>query len=148
MSNTYNLLNPLKKYDENIEWGGLLIEADNDRFVHLEKLYVERKETIKCLNVLVELDGPCSLSNIMKNNQIPNEIDFITIDVDGCDYHLWKDISKSYHPRIVCVEFNPTIPNNVYFIQEADIRIQQGSSLLAIVELGLFDLFIYQLLSF
>ena len=136
MSNTYILFN---YYDDDIEWVVLLIEADSDRFVHLEKLYFDKNDTITCLNELVELEGSNSLSNLMKSHikVSPNDIDFITIDVDGCDYHLWKDISKSYHPRVVCIEFNPTIPNNIYFIQEPDIRIQQGSSLLAIKELGI-----------
>lgn len=41
-----------------------------------------------------------------------------------------------YNPRVVCIEFNPTIPNHIVFIQENDIQKQQGSSLLALVELG------------
>merc|ERR1712173_499156 len=34
------------------------------------------------------------------------------------------------------IEFNPSIPNNIVFVQPRDMSMQQGSSLLAIVELA------------
>ena len=37
---------------------------------------------------------------------------------------------------MVVIEFNPTVPNHVYFVQEENISIQQGSSLLALQTLG------------
>jgi hypothetical protein len=36
----------------------------------------------------------------------------------------------------VCVEFNPTIPTEVHFVQRPDPGVQQGASLLALTELG------------
>jgi hypothetical protein len=36
----------------------------------------------------------------------------------------------------VVIEFNPTIPNDVYFVQDADPEVHHGSSLLAMIELG------------
>ena len=42
-----------------------------------------------------------------------------------------------FRPQVVCIEFNPTIPNRVSFIQDADMRIYQGSSLLALTDLAL-----------
>jgi len=36
----------------------------------------------------------------------------------------------------VVVEFNPSIPNHISFIQSRDMRVQQGSSIKALVELG------------
>jgi hypothetical protein len=37
---------------------------------------------------------------------------------------------------IVCIEFNPTIPTEIDFVQAADPSINHGSSLLALVKLG------------
>ena len=36
----------------------------------------------------------------------------------------------------MCIEFNPSIPNDVVFVQEATCAVHKGSSLLAIIELG------------
>jgi hypothetical protein len=66
----------------------------------------------------------------------PLDFDFLSIDVDGADYHIWKSCHNHYTPRVVCIEFNPTIPNDVVFIQEPDCSIHKGSSLLALIELG------------
>ena len=58
---------------------------------------------------------------------LPYQFQLLSIDVDGCDYHVWNSLDISvYQPQVVCIEFNPTIPNRVKFIQEADIRIYQG----------------------
>jgi hypothetical protein len=35
--------------------------------------------------------------------------DFLSIDIDGNDYHAWHAI-KNYQPKILMIEFNPTIP--------------------------------------
>jgi hypothetical protein len=128
LSNTYSILN-----EKN--WSGLLIEADTLRYQELKELYLNR-EDILTLNSLVSFDGENSLSSILQKNNI-KEIDFLTIDIDGNDYHIWKSLDNTtYKPLVVCIEFNPTIPNNVLYIQEPNMKIQHGSSLLALTELG------------
>ena len=52
-----------------------------------------------------------------ENNFIIN-FDFLSIDVDGCDYYLFESLTK-YKPKLICIEYNPTIPNDVEFIQES-----------------------------
>jgi hypothetical protein len=43
---------------------------------------------------------------------------------------------ERYRPRLVVVEFNATIPNDIDWVQEADPDVHQGSSLAAFVRLG------------
>jgi hypothetical protein len=59
----------------------------------------------------------------------------LTIDIDGNDYHIWDSMQK-YQPKVVIIEYNPTIPNDIKFIQEANFDVNQGSSLRAKIELG------------
>jgi hypothetical protein len=42
---------------------------------------------------------------------------------------------QKYEPKIICVEFNPTIPNEIIYIQPRNFKIKRGSSARAIVEL-------------
>jgi hypothetical protein len=76
-----------------------------------------------------------NLDVILAGTPVPKDFDFLSIDVDGNDYHLWKAIS-SYSPKVVCIEFNPTIPTDVSFLQPADPSVRQGAGLLPLVELG------------
>ena len=65
----------------------------------------------------------------------PIDLDLLSIDVDGNDWQIWKAI-EVYRPRVVLIEFNPSIPNEVYFVQSADTSVNQGNSLRAMIELG------------
>jgi hypothetical protein len=111
------------------------LEANSERAEQLAKLYEDRPD-IKTLSVLVEIDGENSLSGLLRGVSVSADFDFLSIDIDGADYHMWKSLKSEYAPRVVCIEFNPTIPNDVVFIQEPDCSIHRGSSLLALVELG------------
>jgi hypothetical protein len=127
-SNTYTLLNDKK-------WGGLLVEANPERAEGLRKMYADRPD-VGCCDCLVELNGPNALTKFLKEFHVKKDFDFLSIDVDGADYHLWKSLGDEFTPQVVCIEFNPSIPNHIYFVQEDNIQIQQGSSLLALTELA------------
>jgi hypothetical protein len=128
LSNTFTLLN-------SHGWSGLLVEAELSRFEILNATYATR-ENVHCVSQLVDFEGENSLKSLMRDNNVPVDMGFLCIDVDGADYHLWKSISDEFRPIVVCIEFNPTIPNDVFFVQAPQINIQQGSSLLAIKELA------------
>lgn len=129
LSNTYHLLNDLG-------WSGILVEAEPERCNSLKQLYAARAGPVCCLNALVDLEGPNSLQSLLRENNCPSEPNFVSIDIDGADFHLWKSIGLHYKAHVVCIEFNPSIPNSIYYVQANDVRVQQGSSLLALVELG------------
>lgn len=126
-SNTWNLIN-------NKGWRALLIEADHTYFEKLQKLY-ESNPSVQCLNTFVSFEGENSLDVLFARTTLPQNFDLISIDIDGNDYHVWESM-REYQPRVVVIEFNPTIPNDISFVQPRDMRVQQGSSLLALTELG------------
>lgn len=68
----------------------------------------------------------------------------IIIDVDGADYWLLHDLLKaSFRPQVICVEFNPSMPDDLIYIQPRNDNLRNGSSLSALVELA--SKFNYQL---
>lgn len=120
---------------ENKFYSAVLIEADKQRFEQLRRNYLNHPRVI-VLNKTVGWDCNNNLDQILKEvPEIPLDFDFLSIDVDGNDYHIWKAIVK-YKPKVICIEFNPTIPNEVIFIQPPNPNINQGASLSALVELG------------
>jgi hypothetical protein len=126
-SNTKNLI-------ETKDYSAILIEANKVKFAGLQKNYTQNKNVI-AINRFVGFEKEDNLDQILKITPIPNDFDFLSIDIDGNDYHVWKAMSE-YNPKIVCIEFNPTIPTEIEFIQSADNSVRQGASLLSLVKLG------------
>jgi hypothetical protein len=127
LSNTRSLI-------ENAGYSSVQIEGSKTKFVELHKNYSSRKNVIT-VNAFVGYSESDSLDVILANLPVPHDFDFLSIDVDGNDYHIWKAISK-YRPKTICVEFNPTIPTEVKFVQRADPSVHQGASLFSLVELA------------
>lgn len=115
-------------------WAGVLIEADKTYFERLQKEYAD-VERAHCINVFISFEGEDSLDKTFARTHLPHVFDLFSLDVDGNEYHLWESLTH-YRPRVMVVEFNPSIPNDVVFVQPRDMRIFQGSSLRALVELG------------
>ena len=65
----------------------------------------------------------------------PRDFDLLSIDIDGNDYHVWEAV-ESYRPKVVVIEYNPTIPNEVEFVQPRNARVHQGTSLRSIAGLA------------
>ncbi len=127
LSNTWNLIN-------NKGWSGVLIEGDSDRAAALAEKYIHNKNIVT-IHSFVGWSGEQALDAILKKIKIMKNFELLSMDVDGNDWHIWEAL-KNYSPRVVIAEFNPTIPNDVYFVQDSDFSINQGCSLLALIELG------------
>ena len=127
LSNTCNLIT-------NHNYEAILIEADKKRFDELNINFPDKK--IIKINKFVNFSGENSLDNILENTSFNKDFDFLSIDIDGCDYWIFESLSK-FTPKVICIEFNPSIPNKVDFIQEKNMKINQGSSAKSIIDLGL-----------
>jgi len=115
-------------------WSGVLVESDPRRFSQLEASYRDRVD-VSCLQRLVTASGPDSLDQVLSSTPVPRDFELLSIDIDGNDAHVWAALAN-YRPRVVVVEFNPTIPNEVSFVQPNDSRLNQGASLRTLVEIG------------
>lgn len=40
---------------------------------------------------------------IFKENKIPREFDFLSVDIDGNDYWVTKELLKEYRPAVISV---------------------------------------------
>lgn len=115
-------------------YSAVLIEANKKRFCDLQNNYSHRVDVI-AINKFVGFAEEDNLDQILSTTSIPRDFDFLSIDIDGNDFHVWKAIKK-YRPKAIVIEFNPTVPTNVRFVQPADPSINQGASLMSLVELA------------
>jgi hypothetical protein len=127
LSNTYNLI-------ADKGYSAVSIEGDARKFKDLVKTF-EDNPKVTPVNAYVGFNPDDSLDTILANTQIPKKFDVLSIDVDGNDYHIWEAVRK-YKPKVVIIEFNGTIPPEVEFVQPPDMKVTQGSSILAITELA------------
>jgi predicted O-methyltransferase YrrM len=126
LSNTYRLI------DED-GWRAVLIEGDPAR--HADLCRNIPSDRIAKLCRFVGFGETDSLDAILSETDIPAEFDLLSIDIDGCDYHVWESLSR-YRPKVVVIEYNPTIPVEVPYIQPRDFSIKHGNGVKALDDLA------------
>lgn len=126
-SNTFALI-------DRAGYSAVLIESDQSRYEALLRTHSGR-DRVTALNRHVGFEGPDRLDEILAPTPLPEDFDLLSIDIDGNDYHVWAALER-YRPKLVVIEFNPTIPNEVDFVQRRDLAVSQGSSLTAIARLA------------
>jgi hypothetical protein len=126
-SNSYHLISSKR-------WSGVLIEGNPVKFADLQKTFADRPDVV-CLGKLVGFEPPMLLDDYLSATELPLDFDLLSIDIDGNDYHVLDSIRK-YKPKVIVIEFNPTVPNHIDFVQERNLRVNHGSSVSAIVKLA------------
>lgn len=128
LSNTKNLID---KYD----FQALFIEGDDRRAEDGRKNYRNKEQQVHYAVGYVQHRGNKTLNDFLDEENAPLNIDVMSIDIDGYDYHVWSSLEK-YRPRIVCIEYNPSIENEAIVIPPFSEKRFVGASPLALVELG------------
>jgi hypothetical protein len=125
LSNSWNLWH-------NKDWSAYLIEGDQKR---AEELKENLKDFPKATSIhsFVMPEGESSLDRILSKYDVPKDFDMLSIDIDGDDYHVFAKLTN-YRPRLVIIEFNPTIPPGIELIQDLGEYI--GASSLSLIKLA------------
>ena len=85
-------------------WHVLMAEGDKANADFAKEYYAKHPDTFLIPPFVVnEWITAENVNDIMKRNGFKGEIDFLSIDVDGIDYWLWKAIDVAA-PRVVMVE--------------------------------------------
>ena len=87
LSNTYHLR-------KNKGWKALLIDRN----------YENRK-----IDLHRELVTAENINDLLAKYGVPDRFDFLSIDVDFNDFHLWRALDNRYQPALVCIEFNNSL---------------------------------------
>jgi hypothetical protein len=81
-----------------------------------------------------------NIDALLRKYQVPHEFDLLSIDIDGNDFWVWKEIT--HHPRVVVIEYNAHFlpPQRRTIRYDPDFQWQGtsyfGASLGALAELG------------
>jgi len=97
-------------------WPAVLIEMNIEKYREL----LRNIDGYKCcaINAKVGSGIEDQLEVLLDKyaGNVAKQVDFISIDVDGDDYHIFESLSSSFKPRVVCCEYNPTIPPNIELV--------------------------------
>ena len=89
-------------------WKALLIEGDPKKYQALLKSTAGHPQA-KPLNRMVTPSGSGRLESLVEESGFSKDIDLLSIDIDGDDVYILESLD-SLRPRVVIVEYNPTIP--------------------------------------
>lgn len=108
LSNTWDLWH-------NKGWSAILIEGDRERCEALEKS-LQSFGKVKAHQAYVAPAGENSLDDILTRLDAPRRLDLLSIDIDSDDYYIFESLTK-FSPRLVVVEYNPTVPPEIDLVQ-------------------------------
>jgi len=107
-------------------WSSVLVEGSADQFASLSEKY--SSERVHCVH-----EHTSNLDDVLRRFDVPNDLDFGVIDIDGQDYWLWNDM-ELYRPRVMLVEFH--WQDGEAFIPPRDINDQRQAGKQALMALG------------
>ena len=117
LSNTYHLIN-------DHGWSAVLIEGEAKRHAQLCR-NIPQDNVVKICR-FVGFEAHDNLDAIFADTPLPEDFDFLSIDIDGCDWHVW-DSMKNYRPKVVCIEYNETVPVDLDYVQPRDFNVKIGN---------------------
>ena len=110
LSNTNRLWNDLG-------WTAILIEVTAERCRQIRE-HIHDKDVF-VLWETVTISGEHSLDAIFREHGFKPEIGVLSVDIDSCDYHVWRCMNY-VNPWVVVIEHNPTIPAHIEYFDPED----------------------------
>lgn len=98
-------------------WEGIFVEPDEKTFEKLATLYPPEW----CLKEKATSEN--TIDGILTKVYFPLSFDLMSLDIDGQEYYVWRDMVK-YKPRVVVVEWSPYVQCD--FIPERDSNGKDG----------------------
>lgn len=121
-------------------WTGLVVEANKNYCKHIEAQDYIFRNSLICKNFFITKEN---INKIIADSKIFGKIGLLSIDLDGNDYWIWKEINV-IDPDIVIIEYNSrfgnssvTIPYESNFVRGKKYhKVYFGASLKALIKLG------------
>jgi len=95
-------------------WKGFWVDGDlkNIKAIHNKFFFLKDSGCLKIKQAWIDKDN---IDSLIKDFGLPQEVDLLSIDIDGNDYHVFKNI-VSLNPRVVVIEYNAKLPPPVKWV--------------------------------
>ena len=112
-------------------WRAVLIEPVRERCDQIVRNMPPQQVIALCRSV--GLEAPDRLDDLLAGTGIPADFELLSIDIDGDDIHVLRSL-RAHRPKVLCIEYNPTIPNEIRYEQPIGEGVAHGSSAASIVD--------------
>ena len=95
-------------------WKGSWIEGSTDHCNEMKKKYsnIISNNQLQVKESFITKDNICALFEELK---VPVDLDLLSIDIDGNDYWIWKELAK-YKPRVIVIEYNASVGPHIEWV--------------------------------
>ena len=93
------------------KWHGLCVEMDRTKFLRLTYLFHKFTK----IDLSAQKVTPLNVEFLLKSHEVPENFEFLNMDIDSYDLEVTTNILKSFSPKIISIEINEKIPPSVYF---------------------------------
>lgn len=83
---------------------GLLIDGNKTSCDNINKILKSLKLNTRAICHWISLKDLSPIIDFVKQNN--DKLGLLSIDIDGNDYWILKELSKNFKPQIICVEYN------------------------------------------
>jgi hypothetical protein len=107
-------------------WRGLWIECDETAAAKIRRVFAHpiKEGSLKLEQGFVTAEN---INAIIANGQFAGEIDLLSIDIDGNDYHVCRMIT-AVMPRVIVAEYNASFPPPLEWVMPYEpARVWDGS---------------------
>jgi hypothetical protein len=87
-------------------WKGVWIEGNKDQKARIENKFASIMR--KRLDLVISFVTRENINDLMRQNGVGPDIDFLSIDIDGNDIYVLDAIE--IRPKVICVEYNAKFP--------------------------------------
>ena len=125
----------------NRNWDGFLIEADTKAVKNIRSQRIYWKHNLKVKNEFITKDN---INTVVKNFNTPKKLGLLSLDIDGVDYWVLKELS-ALNPSIIICEYNAlfglkkkiTVPYKKNFIRSEEhcSNLYYGASIQAFIDI-------------
>ena len=89
-------------------WSGLWLEGSKEQVRQIKNRFrpVLQSGQLQCCQAFITREN---VNQLFLEHGFSGQIDLLSIDVDGNDYHIWKAVT-AVSPRVVVIEYNAKFP--------------------------------------
>lgn len=126
----------------NNNWSGLVIDGSEENINYIKNDVIYWSNNLKAEHSFITKDN---INDLIVHNGVSGDIGLLSVDIDGNDYWIWKEID-CVSPRIVICEYNSlfgptakvTTPYDPAFVRDQAhfSKVYYGASIAALCDLA------------
>ena len=125
----------------NRNWDGFIIEGDREQVKKIKSQRIYWKHNLKVKNKFITKEN---INEVVKNFNVPKKLGLLSLDIDGVDYWVLKELSV-LNPSIIICEYNSlfgekksiTVPYKKNFVRSKEhySNLYYGTSIKAFIDI-------------